>query len=148
MTLNPADSVGAFLSVLQSGLVVSGNNFILVERALTSGDARTQMKASGTYTDQITLRLSPGHPHQVTGGTYTVMSDDIVAEVSCRTWYQGVNTSNVVTIVEQRVKDFKSTIASGTFVGFSKPRFTGETWPLAHEKAAKATLKYNTKYLL
>ena len=147
MTLNPADSVGAFLTVLQSGLVVSGNSYIIVERSLTSGDARTQIKASGTYTDQITLRLT-GNPHQVTGGTYTVMSDTITAEVSCRLWYQGVNTSNAVTIVEQRIRDFKSTIASGTFTGYSKPRYVGETWQLGHEKTAKASIKYRTKYLM
>jgi hypothetical protein len=147
---NTLDTIGKFLSVLQSGLVVSGNTYMVCERAIVSGDARTSVRVSG-YTDAITLRLSKDSTKPMTGGGYTCIFDNVVAELSVHYTYNtnSSNTSSAVTRLDQMVNDYKTTVANGTWVpGWSYPTIVNEEWPLAHEKAAKARLTYHTGYML
>ena len=146
------DSVGVFLNVVQSGLVVSGNGYMTCTRVVNSGDALTSFRVSGPN-DFIGLRLSPGRGNPLTGG-FTEVVDTVITEIyhhdtSFAT--SGVAQSGAsVAAVQRMVNDFKTTVNSGTWTGFgmSPPKLVSETHPLAQAMFSRATLTYRTHYLL
>ena len=145
------DSVGVFLNVVQSGLVVSGNGYMTCTRVVNSGDALTSFRVSGPN-DFIGLRLSPGRTNVLTGG-YTEVADVIVCDIyhhdtSFAT--SGVVQSGAsVAAVQRMTNDMKTTVASGVWTGYgiSPPKLIGETHPLAQSMFSRATLTYRTRYL-
>ena len=148
---NTLDTVQTLLSVLQSGLVVSGNSYITVQRQTVSGDALSNMRVSG-YTELIYLRNARTDGMGLTGGNNTEIADytDIDIYVSFRqSQVSGVGThSGAYSTLRQRVDDTKITMASGTFTAPPRPILIAENWPQPHQQVAKSTLSYRTRYVL
>ena len=148
---NTLDTVQTLLTVLQSGLVVSGNSYITVQRQTVSGDALSNMRVSG-YTELIYLRNARTDGQGLTGGNNTEIADytDIDIYISFRqSQISGVGThSGAYSTLRQRVDDTKITIASGSFSSPPRPVFVGENWPQPHQQVAKATTSYRTRYVL
>jgi len=147
---NPVDSVNSLYTVIQSGLVVSGNTNMQVVKQVTSGDNLTSARMSGTGGfEYIALRLSRNEPMPLVGGTFTHVTDYVEANIYIHYPYgPAFNTSSVLSNLVQRVKDFKTTVYSGTWTNPAKPFIAQEEWPQPHEKVAKAKLVYRFRYLL
>lgn len=146
--MSAIDSVGYFLTAIQSGLVVSGNTAITIGRAIVSGDTLSTTKSG--QTDFIQLRMSRDQTSPLTGGFFNEIADTVVAEIGIRYTYVPPVTSGAPASLIQRVSDFKTTIVSGrnVFVGTSMPQLIAEEWPTLHEKTAKARLSYRVRYLM
>lgn len=148
---NTLDTTQTILAVLQSGLVVSGNSYITVQRQTVSGDALSNMRVSG-YTELIYLRNARTDGQGLTGGNNTEIADytDIDIYVSFRqSQISGVGIgSGAYSTLRQRVDDTKITIASGTFTSPPRPILISETWPQSHQQVAYGKLNYRTRYLL
>lgn len=151
------DTPSIILAQIQSGLVVSGNANITVEKSITSGDVLSSFRQSGTGSyELITLRLSRSTAVPMTGGRYTDIADIIRADLYVKYPFGpfglsgGVTASGALITLEQRLKDFKTTILSGVWSSGSPPIpvLVNETRPQAQEKLARASLDYRMRYLL
>lgn len=142
----PTDSVAVLLTVLQSGLVVSGNADITLARSVTSGDALSNQRISGR-TDFIYLYQGRTDITPLTGGGFYEAADYVVAELNVR--YPTATTTNANTTLQTRVDDFKTTVASGAWPlsGVPMPFLVAEEHPMAHANVAKAKLTYRLRYL-
>jgi len=151
--MSTVDSVGVFLGALQSGLVVSGNQFITVTRVVNSGDALTSFRVSGPN-DFIGLRLAPGRGTPLTNSYFTQMDETVIAEIYHHDYVSatsGVNQSGAsIAAVTRMVNDFKLTVSGATWAGngMPPPKLLVETHPLALAQASRATLEYRVRYLL
>lgn len=147
---NNVNSVQTLLDVLNSGLVVSGNADITVQRQTISGDALSNQRVSG-YTTVIYLRNGRTDGIGITGGTFTEMADYVDSEVLItlrQSQVSGIGlNSGAVAILKTRVDDLKITVASGTFTNPPRPIQISENWPQPHQQVAKATLIWRFKYL-
>ena len=132
-------------TVIRSGLVVSGNGSITVAKQLTSGDAMQSFRISGAE-HLIGLRQGRSESLGILGGKFTQIADYV--DVDLFVHYTYATTSSVLTPLRRLVDDFKITIASGSFTNPARPILVAESWPMAHEKNAKATLSYRFRYLL
>lgn len=141
-TLNAAD---ALYDVLVSGLVVSGNAYIVLAKNITSGDAITSFNVSG-FTDFIILNNVRGDGMGITGGTFVEIADYVEATIFKHETY--TNTTNVYSGVVRMVDDLKITVASGSFTNPPRPVLVTENWTVPHEKATRASLTYRFRYLL
>lgn len=137
--------MSTLLTVLQSGLLVSGNSDVSLVKVITSGDAMTSFTVSGK-TELIALRQGRNETNPMLGGQVTTIADYVIADIFIH--YPYANTSSTVTTLRTRVDDFKITIASGTFTNPPRPIFVAESWPVAHEKFGHASLTYRFRYAL
>ena len=137
-----ADSVDILYGLFRSGLVVSGNSYITVAKAATSGDALSSFRVSG-FTTFIGIIGGRTEVEPLIGGTFTAMADYVDVEIFHRE--SGIAVSGL----RMRVNDAKITVASGAFPisGVARPVQTAESQPLQHEHIAKAKLTYRFRRL-
>lgn len=148
--LSYIDELDKVFNVLISGLVVSGNNYIVVQRQVVSGDTMSNQRVSG-YTDWIMIRpiridvlpLRAGYAEMVEYFDIDVYNIQRQSQVSGLGVLSGASST-----VRQRVNDIKITIASGSYSGISPPTIVGENWAQPHQQVTKATLSYRTRYML
>lgn len=134
------DVANTLVTVLQSGLVVSGNPTINVKLVLGSGDLMTSIRASGLR-EQIFVYPTRTETAPAIGGTYNAITDYVRAEILVLV--SGASQSRLRT----RVDDFKVTIASGTFTSPARPYMSAENWPTPYQGVARAVLEYRFRHL-
>ena len=144
---NTVDTVKAFKTILQSGIVVSGNVFITVNTQIVSGDATTSLYLSGVGRNESILirKAQILNPKTMTGGKFTSLTDVIETTIFSR--ISGFAYTNVV----QRAQDLKITIASGNWhsgYNLALPVIYDEVWPLNTADVAKVAIKYKVSYAL
>ncbi len=151
MSLSTPDSVGIFLNVLQSGVVVSGNSYITVARSMTSGDALSSFRVSGP-TDLIAIRLTRNVTMPLLGGRFNKVEDYVDAEIYHHDVTANaagiISSSGSVAIVQRLVNDFKVSVSGGTWSGVPPPQLVQEVHPYAQMQFSKARLSYRVQYLL
>lgn len=128
-------------SVLQSGLLVSGNSYISLNKQVVSGDALSNLRVSG-FTDLVLLKQGRSETEPLIGGTFTAVADYVEAEIYVHK--SGIALSGVRRLID----DFKITVASGTWTNPARPYLVGEEWPLPQEKVSKGKLIYRFRYAL
>ena len=137
---NLVDAANTLVTVLQRGLVVSGNPTINVKLVIGSGDLMMSIKASGLR-EQIFVYPTRTETDPKIGGVYNAITDYVRAEILVLT--SGTSQTRLRT----RVDDFKITIASGTFTQPPRPYMTSENWPTPHTGVARAVLEYRFRHL-
>lgn len=145
------DSVGIFLSAIQSGVVVSGNSSITVARSMTSGDALASFRIGGKQ-DMLAVRLTKNEPIPFTGSFYTKVADMVNIDVYHHDTAAGTSglssSSGSVAIVQRLVNDLKVTVSGFAWSGVPPPKLAGEGHPYAQAQFAHATVTYRVRYLL
>ena len=137
--------------------MVGINPFITLAKQITSGDALSSFRISGNPT-LIALRLERTEAQGLTGGQFTEMTPYVRVEIFNHIPFSAVSglsaASGAVATLIDLVRDFKITIASGTWANsgstqnVAPPVFMGEEWPMPTQQQAKAALLYRTKYLM
>ena len=151
---NTADTINAFFSIFQSGVIASGSDKITVAKTLLSGDAMTSFRQSGKLE---LVQFSLGRASEIiplTGSIFVGrVVDHVVEDIFVHGTYQdsGVALSGLRRLVD----DSKITVASGLWQSGSagtfnlpSPKLEGERWPIPHEKFAHAQLMWRVQYVL
>ncbi len=145
------DSIRIFLNAIQSGVVVSGNNYITVSRVVNSGDAISSLRVSGAR-DYIGLRLQRDATVPMTGTYFTQVADTVTADIYHHDFTSnasGVTDSGAsVAIVERMVNDYKLTVSGYSWSGVAPPKLIAESHPMAQAQFARAEVSYRLRYLL
>ena len=139
------------LDVLVSGLVVSGNADITVQRQTVSGDFFTNQRVSG-YTQGIYVRQGRTDGRGLTGSTFQEIDDYVDLDVYTNYRFSQVSglgfNSGAVATVKRILDDIKITVYSGTFTNPAKPILISENMPQPLQQVAMGNQTWRFRNLL
>ena len=139
------------LNILVSGVEVSGNADILVQRQTVSGDFFSNQRISG-YTQGVYIRQGRTDGRGLVGSTFQEVDDYVDLDIYTNFRYSQVSglgfNSGAVAITKRIMDDIKIAVYSGTFTNPAKPLLISESMPQPLQQVAMGNQTWRFRNLL